>query len=94
MRTNRNKLGLAGVCLLALSVCSVGSAAEWVQTWGAAPLPPSPAMGPLPATPSFVNQTIRQTVRVSVGGARIRLRLSNEYGTKPLAIGAVHVALS
>jgi lysophospholipase L1-like esterase len=51
-------------------------------------------MGPLPATPAFANQTIRQVVRVSAGGPRIRLRLTNEYGTKPLAIGAVRVALS
>jgi lysophospholipase L1-like esterase len=51
-------------------------------------------MGPFPATPSFVNQTIRETVRVSIGGTRIRLRLTNEYGTKPLAIGAVRVALA
>jgi lysophospholipase L1-like esterase len=90
----RRKIGLAGGCLLALTACSVGSAAEWVQTWGAAPLPPSAAMGPLPATPAFANQTIRQVVRVSVGGPRIRVRLSNEYGAKPLAVGAVRVALA
>ncbi len=87
-------IGLACICLLALSTSTIGHAAEWVQTWGAAPLPPTPAMGPFPATPAFVNQTIRQTVRVSVGGPRLRLRLTNEYGTKPLAIGAVRVALS
>ena len=46
-------------------------AAQWVATWGAAPLPPSPAMGPFPATPSFSNQTIRQVVRVSAGGDRV-----------------------
>lgn len=90
----RSRISLACGCLLALSVCSMASAAEWVQTWGAAPLPPAPAMGPFPATPSFVNQTIRETVRVSIGGTRIRLRLTNEYGTKPLAIGAVRVALA
>jgi lysophospholipase L1-like esterase len=90
----KSKTSFACGCLLALSVCSVGSAAEWVQTWGAAPLPPAAAMGPFPATPAFVNQTIRQTIRVSVGGSRFRLRLTNEYGTKPLAIGAVRVALS
>jgi len=41
----------------------------------------------------FNNQTIRQIVRVSVGGSRLRLALSNEYGTTPLTIGAAHVAL-
>jgi lysophospholipase L1-like esterase len=80
--------------LLAIAICSAANAAEWVQTWGASPQPPTPAAGPFPATPSFVNQTIRQTFRVSVGGSRVRLRLTNEYGTKPLAIGAVRVALA
>ena len=43
--------GLACTCLLILSISTIGHAAEWVQTWGAAPLPPTPAMGPFPATP-------------------------------------------
>jgi lysophospholipase L1-like esterase len=90
----KNKVALSCGCLVALVMCSVGSAAEWVQTWGAAPQPATPAMGPFPATPTFSNQTIRQNVRVSVGGTRLRLRLTNEYGTKPLAIGAVRVALA
>src|SRR5687767_5595759 len=85
---------LASSLLLSVFMCSACSAAEWVQTWGAAPLPPTPAQGPFPATPTFSNQTVRQTIRVSVGGTRIRLRLTNEYGTKPLALGAVRVALA
>ena len=74
----RKLLGLACICLLVLSMSKIGHAAEWVQTWGAAPLPPSAAMGPFPATPEFANQTIRQTIRVSVGGQLVRLLLSNE----------------
>jgi lysophospholipase L1-like esterase len=66
----------------------------WIGTWGASPLAPSPAAGPFPATPSFENQTIRQIVRVSVGGAELRLRLTNEYGTAPLEIGAARVAIA
>ena len=81
-------------CALVLALCSVSNAAEWVQTWGAAPLPPTPALGPFPATPAFNNQTIRQTVRVSLGGQRLRIRFTNEYGAKPLAIGAAFVALA
>jgi hypothetical protein len=82
-------------CVLAFVLTSAASAApQWVQTWGAAPLPPTPALGPFPATPSFNNQTVRQTVRVSAGGQRIRIRLSNEYGAKPLVVGAMRVALA
>jgi lysophospholipase L1-like esterase len=37
------------------------------------------------------NVTIRQLVRVAVAGKRLRLRLSNEGGSDPLVLGAVHV---
>lgn len=65
----------------------------WLGSWGASPLPPSMAAGPFPGTPSFEDRTIRQVVRLSVGGSRIRLRLTNEYGAEPLEIGAARVAL-
>jgi lysophospholipase L1-like esterase len=39
------------------------------------------------------NQTVRQVVRVSVGGDRLRVVLSNAFGTAPIEIGAAHVAL-
>src|SRR6185437_3644340 len=38
--------------------------------------------------------TIRQVARISAGGGRIRIVLSNEYGNAPLAIGAGSVALA
>ncbi len=70
------------------------SQAAWVQTWGASPEPPSAARGPFPATPGFHDQTLRQLVRISAGGHRVRVRLTNEYGTAPLAIGAAHIAIA
>jgi lysophospholipase L1-like esterase len=69
-------------------------AASWVGTWGAAPLPPTPAAGPFPATPSFADVTIRQVVRVSVGGKHVRVRFTNEFGTKPLLIGRATIAIT
>ena len=63
----------------------------WVGTWGASPIRPLPRNN-LP--PRFTNQTLRQIVRISAGGDQVRVRLSNEYGTTPLAIGAAHVALA
>jgi lysophospholipase L1-like esterase len=71
-----------------------GEAAGWIASWGAAPLAASPAVGPFPATPTFSDQTIRQIVRLSAGGSRLRIRFTNEYGSKPLLIGAVRVALA
>ena len=90
----KKRVEIACGWVLAFAACTAANAAEWVQTWGAAPLPPSAAQGAFPATPGFNNQTIRQTVRVSIGGSRVRLRFTNEYGGKPLTIGAARIALS
>src|SRR3954470_12039106 len=61
-------------------------AQNWVGTWTASPQPPR---GVMPA--SFSNQTVRQIVRVSIGGSKVRIRLSNEFGSKPVVIGAASV---
>ena len=50
------------------------------------PAPPPPIM-------SFQNQTVRMILRTSIGGRRLRVELSNAFGTKPLMVGAAHVAL-
>lgn len=59
------------------------------------PAPPIDNPGKLPlgtAAASLVNATVREVVRVSAGGQRLRLRFSNEGGTEPLVFGSVHVA--
>ena len=53
---------------------------------------PQPSFGSLNA--GLSNQTARQIVHVTVGGARVRVRLSNLFGSKPLEIGAAHIARS
>jgi lysophospholipase L1-like esterase len=60
----------------------------------AAPAQPAPAAPPVVRPPSsFNNQTLRMVVRVSTGGSRMRIHLSNAFGSTPLAVGAAHVAL-
>jgi lysophospholipase L1-like esterase len=59
----------------------------WVGTWATAP-----TTVPRTNVATFENQTIRQVVHVSVGGDSLRVRLSNEFGSQPLVIGAAHVA--
>ncbi len=54
--------------------------------------PPGTTFGPQPFT-HFTNQTLRQIVRASVGGSRVRVVLSNAFGTAPLTIGAAFIAL-
>ena len=67
---------------------AIGSAPGWAGAWGASPTIP------VTGGRAFDNQTIRQVMRLSQGGAEIRLRLTNEYGDKPLKIGAATVALA
>lgn len=59
---------------------------RWVGTWAAAPAPAEGSAG-------FNNHTIRMHPRISIGGERLRVRISNAYGTRPLAIGAAQIAL-
>jgi lysophospholipase L1-like esterase len=56
----------------------------WIGSWGASPA--------FPVGPELSNATIRQLVRLSAGGTKVRLRFSNETGTQPLVIGAVRIA--
>ena len=59
----------------------------------AAPAAPGGGRGGFPAPVTVANQTLRQVVRTSIGGDRVRIVLSNAFGTAPLEIGAAHVAL-
>ncbi len=59
---------------------------RWVGTWAAAPAPAEGVVG-------FNNQTIRLSPRISIGGERLRVRISNAYGNRPLIVGTVTVAL-
>ena len=45
------------------------------------------------APTTMTNQTIRQIVRTSIGGTRVRVVLSNAFGTSPIDVGAGHIAL-
>ena len=63
---------------------------HWVGTWTASP---EAAAGGLGSNDGFDNQTLRMIVHTSVGGRRVRVRLSNSYGATPLVIGAAHIAL-
>ncbi len=89
---------LAVALLAALAVGpSLAAAADevWVPTWTASPQPvwdgtffANPSI-----PPSLRNQTVRQYARVSVGGGKVRVVLSNEYGKAPVTLGAVHLAM-
>jgi lysophospholipase L1-like esterase len=82
--------------LLAFALTSTALAAEhthWVVTWGASPAPQLPNQEMRTAKLEFENQTLREIVHTSIGGAAVRVRLSNAYGKQPVEIGAAHIAL-
>ncbi len=69
--------------------------ARWLPTW--APSQSAtvarPAVGARDPVPTYANATLRQIIHTTIGGERVRIRISNEYGDRPLKIGAAHIAL-
>ncbi|BCJ43924.1 SGNH hydrolase [Actinoplanes ianthinogenes] len=79
--------GAAAAGALAESPAAASPLRE-IATWAAVPttIPPT---APLVLT----DQTVRHVVHLSVGGDRLRVRLTNEFGETPLRIGEVRVRL-
>src|SRR5688500_7546523 len=100
-------LGLAATGVLAPTAAAAAgtSSAEaapragehWVGTWASMPQLTEPGnMPPPPFTQDklvMANATLRQTVRVTIGGQRLRLRFNNAFGGTVLPITAVTIAL-
>ena len=63
----------------------------WIATWASSPEPADP--DPNQPLNKIDDQTVRERVRLSLGGTQIRIRFSNEYGSSPLRIGAATVAM-
>jgi lysophospholipase L1-like esterase len=106
MRGKRFVVGLTGALAVAvgLAVATVEApaagnpvaAGQWVNTWTSMPQLTEPGnMPPPPFTQDglvMADTTLRQTVRVTIGGSNLRLRFSNAFGGAALPITAVSVA--
>lgn len=90
----------SGTALAALAFSSSTLAAppaapvEWIASWQASP---QPVWGPDFLFPSNLpavvqDQTVRQVARISLGGQRLRIVLSNAYGSQPVGVGRATVA--
>ena len=94
IRARRSLAVAAGLAFVTAALPTVTTAAEpiadanWAATWTASPEPPRN-----PPT-VLANQTVREIARISLGGGRFRVRLTNEYGSKPVTIGSTHIALA
>ncbi len=65
---------------------------KWVGTWSTAPQLVEPHNNP--PNPGLSNNTLRQVLRVSIGGDSLRIRFSNEFSSKPVTMKEVRFAIS
>ena len=68
---------------------SAQSDKSWVGTWAAAAEFTGP--GDMPSRP-LTNRSLREIVKVSIGGDCLTLRLSNEFSRQPVEIKSVYIA--
>lgn len=71
---------------------AIDKGSRWVGAWASAQQRADATNGP-PA-PGFADSTLRQIVHVSIGGKKMRVRFSNEFGDAILTIPSAHVALA
>jgi lysophospholipase L1-like esterase len=81
---------LLSICAGAVPAASRQVQDRWVGAWASAQILVDPANA-LPRT-ALTDTTLRQLVRVGVGGTRLRVRVSNVFGTSPLRITGVDIA--
>ncbi|WP_086824929.1 SGNH/GDSL hydrolase family protein [Streptomyces sp. NRRL B-24572] len=94
----------AGIALLAATTLTAlpatgataaptrGGDTGWHGAWAASPQAATAPFAPNWSTAGFDDQTVRQTVRVTTGGTRARIELTNRYGSTPLRITGATVA--
>jgi len=104
MQSNHGSLRLVGALLAAVAALAAPAgcarhaaptpapSANWVASWR----PSQQLVEPrnLPPAPGLSGSTLRQVARLSIGGRGVRFQFSNLFGDGPLALDAVHVALS
>jgi lysophospholipase L1-like esterase len=89
----RRAFGLAAALALTLPLNGPAGAQDhsrWVGAWASAQQVPE-ERNALPAD-ALTDATLRQIVRLTVGGERLRVRISNTFGTTPLQVTATRVA--
>ena len=79
------------VFLMAFCALSTYSLAQnWVGTWATAPQ--TVVRSFMPYNNCMTNRSVRQVVKVSIGGNVIRLKLSNIYSMQPVEIRSIYIA--
>jgi len=84
------KTVLLFICLLTAGVVLAGG--HWVGTWGTAPQLVERHNNP-PA-PGLANNSLREIVQVSIGGKKVRLKLTNEFSKEATEIKAIELSIA
>lgn len=85
-------LGLSLAMAAPMGTASAEAPSRWVGAWASAQLAPDAKNSLSPD--DYRDATLRQVVRLSLGGDKVRVRLSNAFGTRPLTIKGARVAVS
>lgn len=81
---------IAFVLLLFIALTAHAQQPHWVGTWACAPQTVDKSF--MPYNNQMTNRSVRQVVKVSIGGNVIRLQLSNELSSEPVEITSVYIA--
>ncbi len=87
---------LASALLMGSSHAAAPAPSAWVSSWTASPQPvwDKDFLFPANVPAQLQDQSVRQVARLSLGGRRLRIVLSNAYGMEPLRVGRASVALT
>ncbi len=81
---------IAASTVSAQSPLAKSAPVQWVGTWAASAFDGDPWH----TQPTLVDSTLREIVHTSLAGNAVRVRLTNEFGTEPLRVGAATIAVS
>jgi lysophospholipase L1-like esterase len=96
MASHKGTIAALGLALVLGQDALAAGSTRWITSWYAAPQPgwDSGFALPMNVPASLGQQSVRERLRVSAGGQRIRIVLSNRYGRQPLRVGGVRVGLA
>lgn len=77
-------------CRAASQTTKSNQESKWVATWSTANF--GVGTNDMPPAPGLKNNTIRQIIRVSIGGDVLKLKLSNLFGEEDMTIKSVSIA--
>jgi lysophospholipase L1-like esterase len=78
---------LAGGCAMQNAAQNAQPSELWSTTWGTSETVPAVN------SPVFKNQTLRLIVHATARGDKVRIKLTNVFGSRPLSIGSASVGL-